>query len=108
MVYSSVAQIAPAGSTIIFDYLDNDAFIPAKASVRIQRFQEIVRRAGEPLKCGFDPSTLAAELASLGLHLHESLSPRDIEERFFQGRTDGYHAYEHVHFARAVVVKPTL
>jgi O-methyltransferase involved in polyketide biosynthesis len=99
----SIADIAPAGSTIIFDYLDTDAFVPERAAKRVQRMQEIVRRAGEPMKTGFDPSTLAADLASIGLRLHENLGPSAIEERYFQGRTDGYHAFEHVHFAWAVV-----
>lgn len=64
---------------------------------------ESVRRLGEPMKAGFDPSTLAVDLARMGLRLHEDLSPSDIEGRYFQGRTDGYHASEHAHFARAVV-----
>ncbi|BCU81654.1 putative S-adenosyl-L-methionine-dependent methyltransferase YktD [Polycladomyces abyssicola] len=99
----SLTDIAPVGSTIIFDYLDTDAFVPERAAKRVQRMQEIVRRAGEPMKTGFDPSTLAADLASIGLHLHENLGPSDIEARYFQGRTDGYHAFEHVHFAWAVI-----
>jgi methyltransferase (TIGR00027 family) len=99
----SIAAIAPAGSSIIFDYLDTDAFVPEKAAVRVQRMQQAVRMSGEPMKTGFDPSILAAELARIGLRLHENLSPADIEERYFQGRTDGYHAFEHVNFAWAVV-----
>ncbi|EGW41055.1 hypothetical protein DOT_1000 [Desulfosporosinus sp. OT] len=38
----------------------------------------------------FDPLTLAADLASLGLRLQEDLSPSDIHECYFQGRTN-YH-----------------
>jgi hypothetical protein len=37
--------------------------------------------------------------------LEENLSPVEIEARYFQGRYDQYHAFEHVHFARAVVAK---
>lgn len=99
----AITDIAPVGSTICFDYLDTEAFIPEKAPIRVQLMQEAARRAGEPMKAGFDPSTLAANLESLGLHLHESLSPSEIEKRYFQGRTDGYHAFENVHFASAVV-----
>jgi methyltransferase (TIGR00027 family) len=99
----SLADIAPAGSVIVFDYLDTDAFVPDRAGKRVQRMQEAARRAGEPMKTGFDPSTLAADLASIGLRLQENLRPSDIEERYFAGRTDGYHAFEHVHFARAAV-----
>jgi len=99
----TIAGIAPAGSSIIFDYLDTDAFIPGKASKQVQLMREIVRRTGEPLKAGFDPVTLATDLADTGLLLHENLSPSDIEERYFQGRTDGYHAFKHFHFVHAVV-----
>lgn len=99
----SIADIAPAGSSIIFDYLDTDAFVPERAAARVQRMQAAVRMAGEPMKTGFDPSTLAADLASVGLRLRENLSPSDIGGRYFDGRTDGYRAFEHVHFAWAVV-----
>jgi methyltransferase (TIGR00027 family) len=99
----SLADIAPAGSAIIFDYLDTDAFVPERAAARVQRMQEVVRRTGEPMKTGFDPSTLAADLAAIGLRLYENVRPAEIEERYFQGRTDGLHAFEHVHFAWAVV-----
>lgn len=55
------------------------------------------------MKTGFDTSTLAGDLALLGLRLHEHLCPAEIEKRFFKGRSDGYYACEHVHFAWAVV-----
>ena len=99
----AIAGIAPAGSLIIFDYMDPDAFVPERAAKRMQRMQAIVRQAGEPMKAGFDPARLAADLEAMGLRLQEDLSPADIEERYFRGRADGYHAYEHVHFAQVAV-----
>ncbi|MDD2421034.1 MAG: class I SAM-dependent methyltransferase [Heliobacteriaceae bacterium] len=100
----SIAKIAPSGSTVIFDYLDTDAFVPEKAANRVKiTIRDARQNAGEPMITGFDPSTLAADLASLGFYLQENLSPTDIEERYFKGRTDNYHACEHLHFARAVV-----
>ncbi|GAX88852.1 class I SAM-dependent methyltransferase [Effusibacillus lacus] len=94
----SITDIAPIGSTIIFDY-----FEPEEAAPHMQEMREDLRKIGEPIKTTFDPSTLALDLASLGYRLHENLSPSDIQERYFQGRTDGYYACEHVHFAQAVV-----
>lgn len=41
---------------------------------------------------------------SLGLRLEENLDPAAIEARYFQGRSDRYHAIEHIHFAKAAVV----
>jgi O-methyltransferase involved in polyketide biosynthesis len=69
----------------------------------MQKSLEFLQKIGEQMKndC-FNPSTLAEELASLGFSLQENLSPEDIEERYFKGRSDGYHAYEHGHFVCAV------
>ena len=99
----SITEIAPAGSTIVFDYFDNNAFIPEKSSPQMQKSLEYLRKIGEPMITGFNPSTLGEELASLGFHLQENLSPKDIERRYLQGRTDGYQADEHLYFACAVV-----
>jgi methyltransferase (TIGR00027 family) len=99
----AVAAMAPAGSTLVFDYMDADAFRPERAAKRIQLMQSIARQVGEPMQTGFDPATLAEELNHAGLRLKEDLGPAEIEARYFQQRTDEYHAFEHVHFARAVV-----
>ena len=65
---------------------------------------EIVRRLGEPMITGLAPATLAADLNRQGLRLHENLSPADIQDRYFEGRIDGYHACEQAHFAWALVI----
>jgi methyltransferase (TIGR00027 family) len=101
--FRSITEIVPAGSIIVFDYLDIDAFIPEKSSLQMQKSLEYLRKIGEPMITGFNPSTLGEELTSLGFSLQENLSPAEIEELSFQGRTDGYHAYEYGHFACAVV-----
>jgi methyltransferase (TIGR00027 family) len=101
--WRAIAEVAPAGSTVIFDYLDTDAFVPEKAARRVQFMMEIVSKVGEPMLTGFDPSTLAVNLARLGLRLHEDLGPADIEGRYFEGRPDDYHASEHAHFACAMI-----
>ena len=100
----AIAEVAPPGSTVIFDYLDSEAFVPERVARRVQIMMKLVERVGEPMLTGFDPASLAVDLASLGLGLQEDLSPADIQGRFFEGRTDGYHACEHAHLARATVV----
>jgi methyltransferase (TIGR00027 family) len=99
----SITDIAPEGSIVVFDYFDSDAFLPEKLSPVMQKKQEVFQKLGEKITTGFDPSTLAKDIASLGLRLHENLSPEDIEKRYFQGRKDGYHAPEHGHIAYAIV-----
>ena len=98
-----IASIAAQGSTIVFDYMDTDAFIPEKVAKRVQLMQWMAEQLGEPMKAGFDPLTLGADLDRLGLRLEENLDPAAIEARYYQGRSDRYHAVEHVHFARVVV-----
>ena len=101
--FRSIREIAPANSTIVFDYLDTDAFIPEKSSPQMQKSLEYLRKIGEPMITGFNPSTLGDELTCLGFSLKENLSPEDIEEHYFKGRTDEYQAQEYGHFACAVV-----
>jgi methyltransferase (TIGR00027 family) len=99
----SIAGIAPTGSTIIFDYMDTDSFIPDRADKCTQLMHSIARQVGEPMKAGFDPQTLGGELGHIGLTLVENLGPAEIEVRYFQGRADRLHAFPHVHFARVSV-----
>lgn len=99
----TIAGIAPAGSMVIFDYLETDALVPEILPKKVQAMLENLRRLGEPLITGFDPPALVADLKHLGLALHEDLGPAEIEGRYFHGRTDGYHASEYAHFAWAVV-----
>ena len=100
----SIAKVAPAGSTLVFNYADTNTFISEKLSLQMKEFLKLLRKIGEPIKMsGFNPSRLAEDLKSLGFCLQENLSPVNIEERYFKGRTDGLHAYEYGHFACAVV-----
>jgi len=104
-VWHAIADIAPPGSCVVFDYNHSDVFIPDRTSKRLQMALQYLRLIGEPVITGFDPTVLPVDLARQGLRLNENLSPTDIEKRYFQGRTDNYHAYEHMHFAHAIVEK---
>lgn len=99
----AISARARAGSKIIFDYLDSDAFIPERTAPRVARMQAATIQGGEPMQTGFDPARLGAELGALGYRLQENLRPADIQEKYFRGRTDGYYAFEHIHFAYAVL-----
>jgi methyltransferase (TIGR00027 family) len=96
----AVAAITAPTSQVVFDYMDSDAFLAGKAGLRVQLMQAIASQVGEPMKAGFDPSTLASDLRQLGFQTQENLAPIEIEARYFQNRSDSYHAFEHVHFAR--------
>ncbi|NJD90116.1 MAG: class I SAM-dependent methyltransferase [Geobacter sp.] len=100
---AELARLAPAGSTIVFDYLDEEAFVPGKCAPRVQRMLDHVASLGEPMLTGFEPLTLSEQIIPLGLGLQEHLSPWDIHNRWFLGRSDHYRACEHIHFARVAV-----
>jgi methyltransferase (TIGR00027 family) len=99
----SIAEVAATGSTVVFDYFDKEMFNPNNSSLRMEKTLEFLQNIDEPMKTGFNPSTLAEDLSRLGFCLKENLSPEDIEKRYLQERKDGYHAADNVHFACAVV-----
>lgn len=100
----AIGRVAAPGSTVVFDYVDLEAFDPARASPRMRVMQAIAAQSGEPMQGGFAPRELPRELRMLGLDLREDLGPAEIEQRFFCGRKDGYHAFEQVRFAAASAV----
>lgn len=100
----SIAAIAPAGSMLVFDYLDTDILVPDKSTPRSQQILWLAEQIGEPVKGLFDPALLAENLAAVGLRLKENLNPAMIQERFFAGRSDNYYACENAHLACAVVM----
>jgi len=100
---SDISGITTKGSRIVFDYWDKSAFDPEKASDRIKTIIQNTRRIGEPIITGLDPSNLGPYLEKLGWNLKENLNPSDIRRRFFEGRTDGYTASDHVNYACAVI-----
>lgn len=99
----ALAELAPRGSQIVFDYMEQEAFIPGKVAGQVRLMQAGAQMVGEPMQTGFDPLKLGDELKDLGFFLEEDLGPAEIERRYFQNRKDDYHAFEQVRFARAVV-----
>lgn len=98
-----VAELSPVGSVIVFDYLDEEAFVPEKCAPRVQRMLNHVESLEEPMQSSFDPFSLKVELIRVGFDLDDDLSPWEIQNRWFMGRTDHYRACEHIHFALASV-----
>jgi O-methyltransferase involved in polyketide biosynthesis len=88
---------------IVFDYLDRNVRSTGKAAERVKAVMDSLQSLGEPLKAGLDPSTLDSDVARIGFSLQENLTPSDIRRRYFEGRTDGYRASQHIHFALAAV-----
>lgn len=96
-----IADLSAPGSGLVFDYADDTAFDPARISDREKKLQSITRQTGEPMKTGFVPLELEAELKGYGFRTIENLDPAAIEERFFSNRSDLYHAFDTAHFMHA-------
>jgi methyltransferase (TIGR00027 family) len=80
----SIALCSPPGSELAFTYMD-----AARLRSPTPAFQEMQLRVtamGEPFMSGFDPDTLAEEIAQCGLDLIEDLSGSQAVARY--GRSD--------------------
>ena len=100
---SFVLIITNTTTLLLLSYLDGDAFRDGKASAPVREMIEAARAVGEPFVTGFDPPILREELAAARFDLVEDVDTREQDRRYFSGRTDGYHATEHVHFACATL-----
>jgi methyltransferase (TIGR00027 family) len=99
---TSLASCSPAGSEVVFTYLDARLFQAQSESFR--ELQARVASLGEPFQSGFNPGSLAASLAGCGLTLIEDLDGDDIAHRY---DPDGSHrlgqsAFSHIALARII------
>jgi methyltransferase (TIGR00027 family) len=97
---TSVASCSPAGSEVIFTYLDERVFQAQSESFRALR--QRVAAIGEPFRSGFDPADLAANLAACGLELVEDLNGNEAAARFDRGGElrSGQSKFSHMALAR--------
>ena len=100
----AIASCAPAGSELVFDYVDQRALDSASQHGPIARARDQVASAGEPWISGFDPDQLRDELRGEGLELIENLGPEELRARYCAGRTDGLAPSRGAYVARAGVV----
>jgi methyltransferase (TIGR00027 family) len=98
---TSIRTVAVSGSEFVMDYADSAVFLPGNQSPAMRAVFNRAQRFGEPFISGFDPRTLAKELAALGFELLEDLDHEGQEARYFAGRTDGLRPMEFAHFAHA-------
>ena len=88
---------------IVFDYFSVDEFNEENISDNLQRKEKMMNKIGEPMKTGFDPTSMKQEMAELGLKVLENLSPMDIEKRYMTELNVNLKPHKNVYFALAVV-----
>lgn len=92
----------PTGSSIVFDYADEQLFKEKGLFNRVENMVKMASASGEPMKSCFTLEELESLLEGLGLLIYEHLSPSMINERFFSNRTDYLSAFETIHYIHAV------
>ena len=70
------------GSELVFTYVDERELGGAGATTEVGRLQGAFATAREPWLSGFDPSSLGAELAAVGLRLLEDLDGDGARRRY--------------------------
>ncbi|WP_445487431.1 class I SAM-dependent methyltransferase [Niallia sp. 03133] len=94
--------IVPSGSSIVFDYGDEHLFTEKGESNRVENMVKMAAVGGEPMISCFSYQEMEELLESAGMLIFEHLTPKDIEERYFQNRSDFLSAFETIHFMHAV------
>lgn len=96
----SIASCSPAGSEVVFTYLDERVFQAQSESFR--ELEQRVAAAGEPFLSGFDPGELGSNLAACGLDLAEDLNARESAARYDRdgAHEPGQSTFSHIALAR--------
>ena len=96
----SVAALAADGSSLVFDYADAGLFLSNVK--RVQRMLAMAKTGGAELKSSFNQLSMELMLSDYGFLVYEHLNCKEIQKRYFSGRSDGLSAFEHISFAHAV------
>ncbi|MBC5636110.1 class I SAM-dependent methyltransferase [Ornithinibacillus sp. BX22] len=92
----------PTGSSIVFDYADENLFKVKGKSNRVENMVKMASASGEPMKSSFTYSEMEKMLEQSGLLIYEHLTPTKINEVYFKNRTDYLSAFETIHYIHAV------
>ena len=92
----------PSGSSIVFDYPDENLFDEKGMSNRVENMIKMASVGGETMKSCFSYEEIENVLEKAGLLIYEHVSPRAINERFFRNRSDYFTAFETIHYIHAV------
>lgn len=95
-------EMVPEGSSIVFDYPDENLFTEKGLSNRVENMVKMAAIGGEQMKSCFSYAEMEALLEKAGLLIYEHLSPKDINTFYFEGRNDYLKAFETVHYVHAV------
>ena len=97
---SALSSICSDGSTLVFDYPDENFFdAPEK---RVQNTIMMAKAGGEPMKSAFSYAELEKLLEKHGFLIYELLTPDDIQRDIIEKTGADMKAFEHVNYCLAV------
>ena len=97
---SALSSICADGSTIVFDYPDENFFDAPER--RVQNTIMMAKAGGEPMKTAFSYSELEKLLETHGFLIYELLTPDDIQRNIIDKAGADMKAFEHVNYCLAV------
>ncbi len=97
---AAIGSISAEGSSLVFDYATHALFgSPVR---RVQNMLAMAAAGGEPMQSAFDYRELERMLEQHRFLIYEHLTPDDIQQRYFSGRTDDLTAFEHIEYVLSV------
>ncbi|MGJ7607540.1 class I SAM-dependent methyltransferase [Variovorax sp. LT1R20] len=100
----AIASIAPAGSELVFTYIDEAALQPGHVGTEgFRKLRSDVSGVGEAFLSGFDPAALGALLLETGLVLTEDLDGEETVARYDAEGVNGLQRAGAGHIAHARV-----
>lgn len=97
----NLSSFAADGSTLLFDYADENLFTSDVR--RVQNMLAMAQAGGEPMKSCFSYGCLEKLLSKYNFLIYEFLSTNDIQEKYFGNRADFLTAFENINYALAVL-----
>lgn len=105
---AAMASSAPAGSELVFNYVDQEALDPGTlVAEAFRKLKSEVSSAGEAFLSGFDPAMLRGQLQTAGLLLLEDLNGDQAVARYDASGLNGLRSAAAAHIARARVARPS-
>lgn len=95
-----LSAICADGSTLVFDYPDENFF--AAPEKRVQNSIMMAGAGGEPMKSSFSYEKLELMLEKHGFLIYELLTPDDIQRDVIDASGANMKAFEHVNYCLAV------
>ena len=97
---SSLSELCADGSSLVFDYPDEDFF--AAPEKRVQNTIMMAKAGGEPMQSVFSYAELEKLLEKHGFLIYELLTPDDIQRNIIDKAGADMKAFEHVNYCLAV------